>query len=84
MKKLPTARQIAAAWNSVTVEYGSRLNKGREDGKPWEVYCYTGGPIDESTVKVLQTFVDQATADKTARRLLDDARAKAVLRLLSA
>lgn len=79
----PTARQIACAWNGVKTEYGVRRNKGRPPGSQWEVYADLGpdAPIDDNVLKVLQTFPTVELAEKTADRLDDDARAKAVLRL---
>ncbi len=79
--KLPTARQVARAWNGIKQEYGVRRNKAHDDGKQFEVYCLFPGPISDDTLKILARYEDQEAAENRADSLDDDARAKAVLAL---
>jgi hypothetical protein len=75
--KLPTPRQIARAWRSVTTDYTYRKNKMRKDGKLWEVVAIP----NDGDVKVIQVFSDPEDADYAAERYADDACAEAVLAL---
>jgi len=76
---MPTARQIARAFNSIPHEYFLRRNKARKDGKQWEVCAQKiDGPV---APKVLSAFPDADEAEYYRERVEDDARGKAVLRL---
>lgn len=83
MKKKPTPRQVARAWNGVKQEYGVRRNKAHTDGRQWEVYVDWGGPISDETVKVLARCANEQAAEDHADGLDDDARGKAVLALFA-
>lgn len=79
--KLPTPRQIAKAWWGMDIEYVSRRNKARTDGKQWEVAAIHPGPISEDTVKVIASFKEREDAEYSRERFEDNARANAVLAL---
>lgn len=83
-RKLPTARQIARAFWGIPHEYGVRRNKMRDDAKQWEVYAVKPlDPITDGNPKVLAAFAVEDAADHYRRRVEDDARGKAVLRLFT-
>lgn len=79
-----TATMIADAWHGTTVEYGTRKNKMRTDGKFYEVYRFEGDVISDETLTVVAAFSTQEKASITAKRRDDQERAAAVLALVEA
>ena len=77
-----TPEKVAKAWHSVTDRWIVRRNK-MHDTRQWEVVHDWGGDlVSDDTMKVVERFHIQEDADELAEKLYDEARGKAVLKML--
>ncbi len=78
---MPTPKEIAKAWYSVTDEWVVRHNK-MHNTRQWEIVHNWGGDlISDDTMKVVGRYSEEGPAEQRAAILEDEARGNAVLRL---